>query len=138
MVTFMTIFLDLNLKMPPSCKMRGRPKGIGLTVIGQPRKKKVKSSERLLRQFRTLHVSSKKAKVLSWLQLPSSIISMVIKGSYQMQKKDLCKNVSEISSEIHDDLVDINIVWTYFTKKMHGKWCRIWWRNRKSNLIGHV
>ena len=55
----------IALALPPKVRMRGRPKGAGLTVLGLPKKKKIGNKHPI--RFLMQTSEAKEKKILRWM-----------------------------------------------------------------------
>ena len=80
------------LHLPPKIKVRGRPKGAGLTVIGLPRKKNIGNGPV---KFMMKPLEEKELQILGWI-LPDNVVKQALHGKI-VEVEEIPTNTSELS-----------------------------------------
>ena len=99
------------LHLPPKIKIRGRPKGAGLTVIGLPRKKNVSNGPV---KFMMKPFKEKEKQILEWI-LPDNVVKQALDGKL-IELEEIPTNASNLSTSLLDENVNCKMVGEYFTK----------------------
>ena len=103
------------IKLPPKVKMRGRPKGAGLTIIGLPQKKKNGNKHPVM-----IPSDVKEKQILSWM-LSDNLVKKVLNGELIDIQEVPCHTI-RMSPRLLDANVNWKVVQKYFTK---GTWMTI-------------
>ena len=103
------------IKLPPKVKMRGRPKGAGLTVIGLPRKKKNGNKHPV--KFLMKPSDVKEKQILSWM-LSDDLVKKALNGEL-IDIQEVPSDTIRMSPCLLDENVNWKVVQKYFAK---GTW----------------
>ena len=103
------------IKLPPKVRMRGRPKGAGLTVIGLPRKKKI--GDRHPIRFLMQSNEVKEKQILRWM-LPDDQVTRALNGDI-IDIEQVPIHTMQLSPCLLDENVNWKVVQKYFTE---GAW----------------
>ena len=103
------------IKLPPKVRMKGRPKGAGLTVLGLPRKKKI--GDRHPIRFLMQSSGAKEKKILSWI-LSDDQVKRALNGEL-IDIEEIPNHTMQLSPCLLDENVNWKVVKKYFTE---GAW----------------
>jgi hypothetical protein len=92
-----------NIIVAPSMKVRGRPKGLTLTVIG------LSKSRKRLRQFTELDQKSKKQKILEFFVDKPTVMKAINKG-FIIEEHEIEVIPENIDAGVLDERVDFDII----------------------------
>ena len=109
-----TVKAKLNLSplhLPPKIKVRGRPKGAGLTVIGLPRKKNIGNGPV---KFMMKPLEEKELQILGWI-LPDNVVKQALHGKI-VEVEEIPIDASELLPTLLDENVNWKLVEKYFTE----------------------